>query len=165
MIKKTKLLKGFTLVEIILYMVLLSIFLITLVDILVSVLDVQLESQATSAVDIDSRFISSRLNYDILRASAISTPANLGDTASSLALTIGGVQYTYSLSGGNLVLNDSSTSNNLNSSQSTMVSISFQKIGNTGGKETIHVVYTLQSETTRASGKESRTIDTVFGRR
>lgn len=163
--RKTKLLKGFTLVEIILYMALLSVFLLTLVDILVSVLDVQLESQATSAVDIDSRFISNRLNFDILRASSISTPANLGDTAGSLVMTIGGATYTYSLSGGNLVLNDSSTSNNLNSSQSSVVSISFQKLGSAGGKETIHVVYTLESETLRASGKESRTIDTVFGRR
>ncbi len=163
--RKTKLLKGFTLVEIILYMALLSVFLITLVDILVSVLDVQLESQATSAVDIDSRFISSRLNYDILRASSISTPANLGDTAGSLALIIGGASYTYSLSGGNLVLNDGSTSNNLNSSQSFVTSISFQKLGSAGGKETIRVLYTLESETSRASGKESRTIDTAFGRR
>lgn len=163
MIKKIKINKGFTLVEILLYMALLSIFLITLVDILVSVLDVQLESQATSAVDIDSRFLSSRLNYDISRASAISMPANLGDTVGSLALTIGGVQYTYSLSGGNLVLNDGSGGNNLNSSQSKLVSISFQKLGNSAGKETIHIVYTLEGETTRASGKESRTIDTVIG--
>lgn len=157
--------RGFTLVEIILYMALLSVFLITLVDILVSVLDVQLESQATSAVDIDSRFISSRLNYDILRASSISTPANLGDTANSLVVVIGGVNYTYSLSGGNLVLNDSSTADNLNSSQSSVTSISFQKLGSAGGKETVRVVYTLESETSRASGKELRSIDTVFGRR
>ncbi len=162
---KFKIKKGFTLVEILLYMALLSIFLITLVDILVSALDVQLESQATSAVDIDSRFISSRLNYDILRASAITTPANLGDTANSLVATIGGVNYTYSLSGGNLVLNDGSGGKNLNSSESTVAGISFQKLGSAGSKETIHVVYTLESVTLRASGKESRIIDTVFGRR
>lgn len=165
MIKKFKINRGFTLVEILLYMALLSIFLITLVDVLVSVLDVQLESQATSAVDIDSRFISSRLNYDILRASAITTPSSLGGVSNNLVMTVGGTQYNYSLSGGNLVLNDGSGSYNLNSSQSKLVSISFQKLGNTGGKETINVVYTLESETTRASGKESRTIDTVFGRR
>ena len=115
MTKFFKFKKGFTLVEILLYMALLSIFLLTLVDILVSVLDVQLESQATSAVDIDSRFISSRLNYDILRASAIVTPASLGDVSDNLVMTIGGAGYTYSLSGGNLVLNDGSSGNNLNS--------------------------------------------------
>ena len=100
-----------------------------------------------------------------MRASAITTPANLGDTANSLVATIGGVNYTYSLSGGNLVLNDGSGGKNLNSSESTVAGISFQKLGSAGSKETIHVVYTLESVTLRASGKESRTIDTVFGRR
>src|SRR3989344_4351467 len=96
--------KGFTLIETIIYMALLAIFLLTLTDILVSVLDVQLESQATSAVDIDSRFINSRLSFDVLRTSAITTPANLGDVSNSLVMTIGGSQYTYSLFGGNMVL-------------------------------------------------------------
>ena len=98
--------KGFTLVEILLYMALLSIFLLTLVDILVSILDVQLESQATSAVDIDSRFVSNRLGYDVLRADSVILPANLGDVSDSLTVSVGASQYTYSLSGGNLVLDD-----------------------------------------------------------
>src|SRR3989344_928646 len=128
--------KGFTLVEILLYMALLSIFLLTLVDILVSILDVQLESQATSAVDIDSRFVSNRLGYDVLRADSVILPANLGDVSDSLTVSVGASQYTYSLSGGNLVLDDGLGALNLNSSETSIPSVTFQKLGNAGGKET-----------------------------
>ncbi len=162
---KFKIKRGFTLVEILLYMALLSIFLITLVDILVSILDVQLESQATSAVDIDSRFISSRLNYDVTRADAITAPANLGDVSPTLVMTIGGATYTYSLSSGNLTLSDGTTTGALNSSQTRIVNVSFQKLGTSGGKETVRTVLTIESETSRSSGKETRTVDTVFGTR
>lgn len=163
--KKFKINQGFTLVEIILYMVLLSIFLLTLVDVLVSVLDVQLESQATSAVDFDSRYITSRLNYDISRSSAISMPANLGDTSGSLVLTIGGASYTYSLSGGDLVLDDSASSENLNSSESQITFLSFQKVGNSGGHDTVKVNFTIQSQAVRTSGPEVRNIETTIGAR
>lgn len=165
MTKITKFKKGFTLVEIILYMALLSIFLITLVDILVSLLDVQVESQATSAVDIDSRYLVDRFGYDAQRASAITMPVNAGDISNNLILTIGGVNYTYSLSGGNLVLGDSISINNLNSSQTKVTSATFQKIKNGSGKDTVKIDFVLESEATRNSGKEVRTIETVVATR
>src|SRR3990172_1905169 len=87
---------GFTLIEIIIYMALLSIFLLTLTDIFVSILDVQLESDATSAVEQDGRFILSRISYYIPRATDISTPPQIGQTRSNLIMTIAGVTtYEY----------------------------------------------------------------------
>lgn len=156
--------KGFTLVEIILYMALLSIFLIVLTDIFVSILDVRRESEATSAVEQDGRYILNRFMYDIPRASSVTTPASLGGSGSTLAIVIGGTNYTYSLSGGNLQLNDG-TINNLNSSGTSLSDISFQRIGNSGGKDTIKIQFTLTSVTTRPKGSEVRTFQTTVGRR
>src|SRR3989344_6072674 len=65
--------KGFTLVEIILYMALLAVFLIVLTDIFVSILDIQTESEATSSVEQDSRALLARFNFDIANADSILT--------------------------------------------------------------------------------------------
>src|SRR3990167_8822134 len=94
--------RGFTLIEIIIYMALLSIFLLTLTDIFVSILDVQLESDATSAVEQDGRFLLSRLAYDINRANAITIPGAIGSSSNSLEMTIAADTYTYTLSGSDL---------------------------------------------------------------
>src|SRR4030042_5852170 len=72
--------KGFTLVEILLYMGLLAILLVVLTEILVSILAVKIEFEATSSVEQDSRFLLSRLFYDINRASAITTPGSIGSS-------------------------------------------------------------------------------------
>lgn len=157
--------KGFTLVEMLIYMGLLSIFLITLTDIFVSILDVKAESEATSAVEADSRYIISRLAYDISKASVVSQPASLGATSNSLVMVAGGVTYTYSLNGHNLQLVNDSGANNLNSSESNLSNITFQRIGNNGGKDTIQVIFTINGATQRVAGEETRTFQTTLGRR
>src|SRR3989344_7373669 len=128
--------KGFTLIEIILYMALLSIFLLTLTDIFVSILDVQLESDATSAVEQDGRYILSRIAYDIPRASDITTPGAIGQTRSNLRMTIGPETYEYTESGGNLQLINDLGTNNLNGSETAISNPSFQRIANTAVPDT-----------------------------
>ena len=160
--------KGFTLIEIIIYMALLSIFLLTLTDIFVSILDVQLESDATSAVEQDGRFILSRMAFDIPRATDISTPPQIGQTRSNLKMTIGVETYEYAESGGNLQLINDLGTNNLNSSESTISSPSFQRIANTavpGTKDTIKIQFTITSKTVRTGGPETRIFQTTVGRR
>src|SRR5438067_4427716 len=93
--------KGFTLIEFLMYMGIFSILIVSLFQILTSVLDIQAESQATSSVDEDGKFILSRLAYDIQRASAVAVPVSRGAQGNTLQLTIGGVSYTYVVSGNN----------------------------------------------------------------
>ena len=161
--------RGFTLIEIIIYMALLSIFLLTLTDIFVSILDVQLESDATSAVEQDGRFLLSRLAYDINRASAITTPGAIGSSSNTLVMTIGTDTYTYLLSGNNFQLRvNAGTPDNLNSSESAISSPTFQKIANSavgGTKETIRINFTVSSVTQRTQGPEVRNFQTTVGRR
>lgn len=157
--------RGFTLVEFLLYMALLSIFLLTLTDLFTAILNVRLESEATSTVEQDGRFILARLAYDIPQASSITTPLSLGSTASTLQMTISATTYTYALSGSDLNLTIGASTNKLNGSETSISGLSFKKLGNAGGKETISIQFTLSSKTQRPSGPEIRTFTTTIGRR
>lgn len=157
---------GFTLVEMLIYMGLLSIFLVTLTDIFVSVLDIKAESEATSSVEQDGRFIIERLSYDVSRASSVTQPASIGASGNTLSLVIGGVTYSYSISSNNLQLTNDLGINNLNSSESQIPSVTFQRIGNSGGKDTIKVTFVVNSVTQRrGAGAETRTFQVAVGRR
>ena len=158
--------RGFTLVELLIYMALLAIFLLTLTDILVSILDVRSESEATSNVEQDGRFIVSRLSYDIGRASVVISPP-MGTIGDTLRITLDGAGNAYSVINGKLQVVNYMTleTNNLNGSETSISSISFQRIGNVGGKDTIKIQFTIQSVTQRPSGPESRTFQTTAGLR
>lgn len=153
--------KGFSLVELLIYMGLMSFMLLILTDIFVSVLDVRRESESFSAVEQDGSFIMSRLVYDVNRANSIPTPSSLGQSTTSLVTEIDGRENTYLVDNGRLMLNNDLGSNNLNSSTTQVSSLSFQKIGNVNGKETIVIGLTLNSTTQRSSGPESKSFQTT----
>lgn len=157
--------KGFTLVEMLIYMGLMAGFLLVLTDVLVAILDVKTESAATSSVEQDGRYITARFAYDVAQATSISQPPSLGATGEILTMVVGGNTYTYSLSGTNLQLVNNLGTNNLNSSESKVSGLTFQRLGNIGGKDTIKVTYILTSSTTRIGGSETRTFTTTVGRR
>lgn len=156
--------KGFTLVEMLVYMGLLSIFLVVQMDILVSVLETTRSSEANSSVAQDGRFILSRLGYDIQRASAITSPASVGSSSNTLTLTIGGVSHSYALTSGNLVLTNNLGSNNLNSNQTTVSAVNFTKIGSST-RETVKLEFAVGSVTQTQAGAEMRQFDLTVGKR
>lgn len=157
--------RGFTIVEMLLYMGLLSIFLMVLTDLFVNILDVKSGSEATSSVEQDSRYILARLSYDINQATSISQPASIGGSGAILMMVVGGNTYTYAVNGANLQLTNNLGANNLNSSGSSVSGLSFQRIGNSGGKDTIKIDFILNSTTARTGGNEIRTFTTTIGRR
>ena len=128
--------KAFTLVELIIYMGIMAIFLTVLTSIFLSVLDVQLQSEATSAVQTDSRYILSRLVYDIHRASSITIPAASGQTANSLVLDVA----SFASVGENLQINGT---DNLNSFATSLTNFSVTRLGNPSGKHTLTINFTL----------------------
>lgn len=156
---------GFTLVEAMIVMALLAAFLTVLTSLFVKAVDVQNKTDAYSAVVSDGRFIMARLDYDIARASAITTPASLGASSATLVMTINSTTYTYALNGKNLQLTDASGSALLNSSGSTISALSFQRLGNTGGKDSIRYTFTLTSTTKHLSGTDTRTYTSTTERR
>jgi Tfp pilus assembly protein FimT len=149
--------RGVTFVELLLVMGLLSIFLVVLTTIFTSTLDVQNQTNSYSAVVSDGRFIMARLNYDIARATAVTTPAALGGSGSSLVMTINATTFTYAMSGSNLQLTDSTGSATLNGGGTTVSNLTFQRIGNSGGKDTIRYTFKLTSTTLHDATTDNQT--------
>ena len=157
--------RGFSILEIVMYMGILSVLLFMFTDIFVSMLDVRSESLANSSVVQDARFMLSRFSYDIKRAQTISQPANLGDSSNSLQLSIDGDAYTYSLTNGTLNLQNINGVNAVNSVDTTVSNLVFKKLGNTGGKPSVRITFTLTSVIQRKSGYETRNYQTTVGTR
>lgn len=164
-IKNFKSQKGFTLVELILYMGIVSIFLFVLVDIFISILDVQTDTQSSSNVSSDGRFLLARLSYDISRADMVSVPATFSATTNTLQLVINNINYTYSLQNGNLVLINNLGADALNGYDTTVSNVSFTKLGTSSAKPTIRANFTVQSKILRKQGAETKTFQTTVGLR
>src|SRR4029079_5452581 len=120
----------------------------------------------TSNVVADGRYLYSRLVYDINRANSISTPTPLGSSSANLALTSSGTSFTYALSNGNLILTTASSSSNLNSFGTTISNLSFTRLGNTSGKPTVKINFTVTGSIKETGGKiETQTFETTAGLR
>lgn len=156
---------GFSLVEILVYMSLMSIFLVVLLSMFTAALNTRLSSESTSGIFQDSRYILSKLSYDINNADSIIYPDS-GSTNTSLQLMASGFANTYSLSDGNLVKTVDGVSMNLNGTDTQIDSISFKNIGNTDGKPTIQIIYTIRSKIIIQGGRtETQVINTTMGTR
>lgn len=154
--------KGYTVVELLLYMGLLSILLVVLLQIFTELIDLQLDTHDTSVVEQDSKFLLSRLLYDIHRADSVTTPGSLGANIDTLQLNIGSVQYVYQLQNGNIYL-VATDSSQLNSIDTTVSNLSFTRVGNDTGKHQIRVSYTITSKHTQ--NPDTKTVSTTIGLR
>lgn len=157
--------KGFTLIELVIYMGILSILMSVLTGLFGAIIDVQLESESRSSVDQDGRYILSRLAHDMRSADAIVIPANPGDLPSdTLQITINSVDYIYSLDfGGNLQVENNLGITLLNSFDTQVSDLTFTRIGTGGSNDTVRIDYTITSEIQRPSGPESQSFQTTLG--
>ena len=160
-----KIQKGTTLVELLIYLGLVTVLLGVLTQIFVSILDVQLSSSSVSFVEQDSRFIMSRMSYDIQRADTISIPASPGMESDNLQMMINGISYSYGITDGNLVMSRSGTSYTLNSYNSTVSDVNFKRIGNNTNNDTIQMSFKTNSKILVNNTYESKIITTTFGMR
>lgn len=164
--------RGFSVIEMILYMGLLSGFLVVMTDMFFTTLNVKTESEASSALEQDGRYLISRLVYDIHRASSIVTPSTLGSTSNSLELDIGPSKYSYSSSFRNLYLKDNLDTQRLNSNRTDVTFFSVKHLGNNrtlypnivSPKDTLQINFTLVA-TASAQHLETRSFQTTVGLR
>ena len=136
-----------------------------MVSIFASSLDVQLESQSTSAVAQDGRFLLLRFYYDIQNAGSISIPASPGVTSNSLQINVGGINYTYSTVFGNIQLTNNNGTDTLNSFDTTISNVSFQRLADATGKDNIKILFTVTSKSLRTGISEAKTFQTTVGLR
>lgn len=170
MIMKIRNIKGVSIVELIIYIGLLSIFMLVLVDVFVTILNAKLESESTSVLNQDIRYIYSKIAHDVANADSMSLPANLGDTGNTLRVIRGGVTHTYKrdLISGDLILtaSDEPLPMKLNGDDTTFLTDPiFTRIGPPGEKPTVKVTFTIKSLIVVPSGDQTQTIDTTFGLR
>lgn len=94
--------RGFSLLELLIYIALISILSVSLVNVFISVNKGAGNNTARTAVDSNLRFAFEKIEQDIHSASAVVTPASAGATSTSLVLSINGNTTTYSVVGGQL---------------------------------------------------------------
>ena len=95
--------KGFTLLEVILYVAVVSIVALAVTSIASSVNSGQGRTMAESAVNSTLRFVTNRVDQDIRSASSVTTPSSAGSSSATLVLVVGTDTVTYSISNNQLV--------------------------------------------------------------
>lgn len=153
---------GFTLIELVMYMGLMSILLTVVVTLFSSIVNLRLETEATSSVEEDSKYIFSRLSYDIVRADTVVTPASAGSSSANLEITIDGTTHTYALHDGNLRVSNTDTIL-LNGFNSLVSDVSFERLENNHGDVSIKVRYTVRNKTLKVGAEETKTVETTIG--
>jgi len=157
--------KGFTLLELSIYMGLLMIMLSVLTQIFFSILDAKADTQAVASTQQDGKFLISRFNYDIKRADSIATPQNAGEITSFLTLFIDGEQYDYSVIDGNLFLNREGINYKVNGYNTEITQLNFQKIGINSESQTVKVTLEIKSRTAERGDSETEYLQTTIGLR
>jgi len=163
-------------IELLIYIGLLTLFLTVLTTLFVSIFKLQLTTQSTSSLTQDTRFIIARMGYDIENAKSISTPLSLGQTTNSLTFTDSNNNtFTYALVANNLTLNGPSipngTNTNINGADTSISNITFQRIGTqppapaTPPPPTIQVIFTINSNVIEKNIPRSQDIQTTYGLR
>jgi hypothetical protein len=157
--------QGFTFIELTLYGLLLAIFLTAVSQIFLSALDVSMESETYVANELDSRYIFSRLTYDIYRASSVVVPSSVGAVAHTISLAVGGNSYIYASTSGNLTLTTPSGTNVLNSIDTSLDQFDVTRIGTGSDSASLHILVTLKAKTIPHTGVQYKTYETTIGLR
>ena len=161
--------KGATLIELLIYFGILSILLVIVIDLMLQSGEFSLETESRSSLQNDARFITNRLSFDIHQADSVTSPANLGDSSSTLTFTVGPDTHTYTLSGTDLEYQETVGLNtetaNLNSNRTIVNSLTFERLGNPGGKPTIKITLELETTKSEKAGPKQKTFEAVVGTR
>ncbi len=156
---------GFSLVEMLIYLGLVTIFMVVVTNTFVTILEVQSESLGRSAVVENGQFVVARLGYDIARATNVTTPAAPGDQATTLVIITPSATVSYTLDGGVLRWSDGSQTLDLHGPELSVDAFEVTRLGEIGGTPTLRVVVTLTTLDTSASGNRTETFTTTFGLR
>jgi type II secretory pathway pseudopilin PulG len=156
---------GFTLVELLLYLGLVSIFLVLMSGIFFSTLEVETRTYNMTDITTDGQFIINRLNYDVMRATEIVLPTDPGDTATVLQLLIDGENYIFDVDNGILEVTNSNGTFALNSNDIQVTNISFTRLGNLSGRNSIDINLELTTVAEETSGPRSEIFNTTISLR
>lgn len=149
--------RAFTLIELLIFMGILSVMLLVLTQVFVSILDSRIESESLSSVEQDGNFIVSRLMSDIERSTAINIPSAPGNHGSTLQIVAGGVTNTYTLNNGLLQLTNTNGTDQLNGYDTRVSNLDFKRIGGGGATDSIQISMTITSLVVGHAGPQIKT--------
>jgi len=156
---------GFTLIELIIYVGIFSILIVMLSQLFLTTIEQQATYQTVSTLDRESRYVLNRLTYDIHRTEQIQNPGTVGSTSSTLRLVIDGNTYTYGTSTNRLALIHPLGNDYLTSNEASISGLTFTRLGNSGGNNSIQVTFTLESQTVVRSQPRRQTYQTTISTR
>lgn len=146
--------KGFTIVEMLLYIGLFSTILLVTTQILISITDMYLESSATSSLENNATYLSQKLQYDLLRSTRIVEPANPTITGNRLVLQINGSDFVYEIQNQGLFLTAEDETNQISTNDVEVESLVVKRVGNGTATDSARLDLTLQSKYTEADGRQ-----------
>jgi type II secretory pathway pseudopilin PulG len=136
---------GFTLVEILVYMGLLTVFMFLLTSIFLSILETQAESVSTVTVEQESQYIMARMQYDLGRADEILTPPGLGDTSDEVVVSLDGQTVAFRLVGTQLQRQVGGDTLRLNATGLAVTTWQARRLGNEDGKHALEITMNVAS--------------------
>lgn len=155
--------KGFTLIELIIYFAIISVVSLISVDILYSIADSRGRIESRSEVNQNLRFAVERLINDIRSATAITVPSGTNVSGNVLTITVPGEgSVSYSVSSGVLQRNSVNlTSNSVTIDESGSI---FTRIDNGSNNKTIQVNLRISyNDAGRPNWQYSNSVQTTAG--
>jgi type II secretory pathway pseudopilin PulG len=162
---KLKIKRSFTIIELLLYMGILSIILLVFIDLFISMSRMRNEAEAVSNVQQDSTYLLNKFIYDIHQAKSVSVPATPLAQSNTLAFIKGGINYTYSSQSGNLKLTDGTDNYQMNSYETTITNLVFTRLGSGNAYDLIKINLSIRSRVKKQSGYETTSVETTVGMR
>ncbi len=153
---------GFTLVELLLYMGLLTVFMTGLTTLFLTSLETQMEGQAVSIVSQEGQYLLQRIEYDVYRADLITipTPGTSGDT---LSLLIDGQPFIYQLSGTAIELTAGGSTQSMHRADLSISDLQFTRVSDGSDFDSLRVSFTASAGAQPPRGSEDRSFATTIG--
>lgn len=144
--------KGFTLIELLIYSGILVVVLAFTGEYLYSIAQARLNNSARSEIGQNAQLVFKKVESDFSHLTSISQPSGI-DPSNILIFDISEDILDYHLENGKITRSINSQKDNLTSNQVIVTNLSFQKITNSGGKNTLQIKFTLTSPIQLSGGR------------
>jgi len=139
-----ELVHGFTLLELLIYVAILSVVGIFIGNTFISLAKGRIANDTRTIIDSELRFVAEKIKQDIKAATALTTPSS-GNTATSLVITSGGSTITYDLSSDQIRRKvDAGSATPITSSNVKVNSITFENYQNQNAS-LVQIIYSIKT--------------------
>ncbi len=160
--------RGFSFLELIIYIAIFATFLMVIVNIFSIIVSSSAKEEARAEVRQNLKFAIEKITDEVYAASDITQPAADGTSSNVLALTVNGTPAQFDVSGGILQKTKGAATENITSDKVTVDVSSdiFRRVGNTNAKPAIQIILTISyNDKGRPYYKFAQTVQTTISLR